>query len=61
MVGRIRGVSTVVGHISVVQAKSVLDDGHRRVLKVVTDERRRYVQSGSKGLLNSQQETLWED
>jgi len=60
MVGRIRGVSTVVGHISVVQAKSVLDDIHRRALKIVTDERRGYVQSGSIGLLNSQQETQGE-
>ena len=40
MVGRIRGVSTVVGHIPVVQAKFFLDYSHRRVLKVVTDERR---------------------
>ena len=60
MVSRIRGVSTVVGHISVVQVKSVLDDGHRGVLKVATDERRWYVQSGRIGLLNSQQETLGE-
>ena len=43
MVGRIRGVSTVVGNISVVQAKFVLDDGHGSVLKAETEERRRYV------------------
>jgi len=58
MVSRIRGVSTVVNNISVIQAKSVLDDGHCHVLKVLTDERRWYVQSASIGLLNSQQETL---
>jgi len=55
IVGYIRGIATVVGNISIGQAKSILDDGNRRVLEAVTDERRRYVDSTGVSLLKNQQ------
>jgi len=60
MVGRIRGVSTVVGNISVVQAKFFLNDGHGSVLKAETEERRRYVDSAGVSLFNRQPENSQE-